>query len=136
MRLHCGKAFIFTGLALGVLAVSGGGASAQSGSRLCGWVAVGTPVKIGLLYEARKKDASYKKQCSEVIKKMESQIKNNDDLKKMAWTKVDKKSCEDVGKMGFANAGESNDICDKMEAKKPYKVVKSGPKASATYTKL
>jgi hypothetical protein len=122
-----------------LISLAPGEASAQSGSRLCGWVAVATPMKIGLLYEARKKDASYKKQCSEVIKKMEKEIKKDATLSKMSWKKIDKKACEDVGKMGLAytnDKGEAkNDICEKMQAKKAYKVLKQGT-AATTFTKL
>ena len=126
-------------LASAVVTFTAGEANAQKGSRLCGYVAVATPMKIGLLYEARQKDASYKKQCSEVISKMGNEIKKDPTLSKMVWTKIDKKTCEDVGKMGLAYTNDKgvlqNDICEKMEAKKAYKVIKQG-KVATTFTKL
>lgn len=109
-------------------------AEAQSGSRLCGWIAVETPQKMGLLYEARTKDASYGKQCDEAIDAMWKTINGNPQLKAMKWKKVRKESCESVGNKGFVNAGESADICEKMTAKTPYQVTKAGS-ASAVYTK-
>lgn len=109
-------------------------AQAQSGSRLCGHVAVDTPTKIGLLYEARDNDASYHKQCDEAISKTQDAINKNAQLKSMQWKTIKRWKCEEVGNLGFVNKGESADICDKMEAKVPYKVVKQ-PNASATYTK-
>ena len=87
-------------------------------------------MKVGLLYEARKKDVSYKKQCKKVISKMHDQIKKDATLSKLKWTKINKKSCEHVGKMGFAytngNGELKNDICERMKAKKAYKVIKQG----------
>ena len=61
-------------------------------------------------------------------------IKKDASLSKMSWTKIDKKACEDVGKMGFGENGK-NDICDKMKAKTPYKVLKMD-KLATTYTKM
>jgi len=134
------KACALAVVSFGMIAASAGVANAQKGSRLCGWVAVETPIKIGLLYEARKKDASYKTQCKKVISEMNDEIKKDAQLSAMKWTKIDKKDCEHVGKLGLAytdSKGQSkNDICEKMEAKKAYKVIKSGPKAATTFTKL
>ncbi len=124
---------------IGVLTASAGVANAQSGSRLCGWVAVETAVKIGLLYEARQNDASYTKQCDTAISEFEDEIKKDAQLSAMTWTKIRKKSCEHVGKLGLAYTQSSgnlkNDICNKMEAKKTYKVLKQG-NAATTFTKL
>ena len=119
-------------LALGALVPSL--AQAQSGSRLCGHVAIETPTKIGLLYEARDDDASYHKQCEEAINKTMDSIKGNAQLKTMKWKKIERFKCEEVGNMGFVNPGQSPDICDNMEAKQGYKVMKQG-KANATYEK-
>jgi hypothetical protein len=119
-------------LALGALVPSL--AQAQSGSRLCGQVAIETPTKIGLLYEARDDDASYHKQCEEAINKTMDSIKGNAQLKTMKWKKIERFKCEEVGNMGFVNPGQSPDICDNMEAKQGYKVMKQG-KANATYEK-
>lgn len=119
-------------LAIGALVPSL--AQAQSGSRLCGYVAIETPTKIGLLYEARDDDASYHKQCEEAINKTMDSIKGNAQLKTMKWKKIERFKCEEVGNMGFVNPGQSPDICDAMQAKQGYKVMKQG-KANATYEK-
>lgn len=119
-------------LALGALVPSL--AQAQSGSRLCGHVAIETPTKIGLLYEARDDDASYHQQCQEAINGTMDSIKGNAQLKTMKWKKIERFKCEEVGNMGFVNPGQSPDICDNMEAKQGYKVMKQG-KANATYEK-
>ena len=119
-------------LAIGALVPSL--AQAQSGSRLCGYVAIETPTKIGLLYEARDDDASYHKQCEEAINKTMDSIKGNAQLKTMKWKKIERFKCEEVGNMGFVNPGQSPDICDTMQAKQGYKVMKQG-KANATYEK-
>jgi hypothetical protein len=128
------KNLTLTLAATAMLLFTAGQAHAQSGSRLCGFIAVETPNKVGLLYEARTKDASYKKQCDEAISKMKQKIDTTPQLKAMTWQEVKRWSCEDVGNKGFVNQGESSDICDKMEAKVGYKVTKAGA-ASATYAK-
>ncbi len=116
-----------------MLALSPAPAEAQAGSRLCGWIAVETPQKIGLLYEARRKDASYGKQCDQAIDAMWKKIQGNPQLKAMKWERIHRATCESVGNRGFVNAGESADICEKMKAKTPYQVTKAGA-ASAVYT--
>lgn len=128
------KHFTLSIAATAVLLLTAGQAHAQSGSRLCGFIAVDTPNKVGLLYEARTKDASYKKQCDEAISKMKQKIDTTPQLKAMKWQEVKRWSCEDVGNKGFVNQGENADICEKMEAKVGYKVTKAGA-ASAAYAK-
>ena len=132
MKIIITKTFSMVVVAACIFAVSAGVANAQSGSRICGMVAVDTPVKIGLLYEARTKDASYKKQCKKVISKFKDAIKKDATLQKFKWKQVSRKSCQDVGKMGFAL---KSNMCKKMKAKKAYKVVKEGPKPT-TFTRL
>ena len=117
-------------LALGALAPSL--AQAQSGSRLCGHVAIETPTKIGLLYEARYDDALYQKKCEEAIQETMNKIIGNKQLKTMKWKKIERFTCEAVGNMGFINPGQSPDICDNMKAEQGYKVMKQG-KENATY---
>jgi hypothetical protein len=130
------KTFNKTMLALLVVgALSPAIAQAQSGSRLCGHVAVETPMKIGLLYEARDGDASYHKQCDEAIDQTWKKIQENAQLKGMNWKQIKRTKCEEVGNMGFVNNGQSADICENMEAKgKGYKVTKQGA-ANAVYEK-
>ena len=132
MKISISKTFSMVVVAACIFAVSAGVANAQKGSRLCGMVAVDTPVKIGLLYEARTKDVSYKKQCKKVISKFKNAIKKDATLQKFKWKQVSRKSCQDVGKMGFAL---KSNMCKKMTAKKAYKVVKEGPKPT-TFTRL
>jgi hypothetical protein len=111
-------------------------AFAQSGSRLCGWTAmVPNGQVVGLLYEARDKDASYHKQCDEAISKMKSGIDKDPTLKQLQWTEVKRATCESVGKYFTSTAKPSADMCDYMGAKSGYKVVKESA-ANTTYTKL
>jgi hypothetical protein len=128
------KHFTLSIAATAVLLLTAGQAHAQSGSRLCGFISTDTAGKVGLLYEARTKDASYKKQCDEAISRMKKKIETTAELKAKNWQEVKRWTCEDVGNKGFVNPGESADICEKMEAKVGYKVVKKGP-AAAEYTK-
>ena len=111
-------------------------AFAQSGSRLCGWTAmVPNGQVIGLLYEARSADASYHKQCDDVIKQMKSAIDKDPTMSKLQWNEVKRATCESVGKYFTSTAKPSEDMCDSMEAKKGYKVVKESA-ANTTFTKL
>jgi len=119
---------------LAIAAIAPSIAQAQSGSRLCGHVAVETPIKIGLLYEARDGDASYHYQCDQAIDTTWQKIQKNAQLKAMNWKVIKRFKCEEVGNMGFVNNGQSSDICENMEAKKGYKVLKQGS-GNATYEK-
>ena len=126
-------------------------AYAQSGSRLCGWTAdlppgavLGTSTlpaggKMGILYEARDDDASYHKQCDDVISKVKSSIDGDADLKGFPWTKVKRATCESVGSAFVSTANPNVDMCQYMGAKKAYTVIKpynspSKTAASTTYT--
>lgn len=101
-------------------------AFAQKGSRLCGWTAEPAQgVAIGLLYEARTKDASYGKQCSVAISDIQKKIAGDPDLAKMTWTKVEKATCESIGEKFKSTTHTNGDMCDYMEAKVPNKVKKS-----------
>jgi hypothetical protein len=126
---------------------------AQSGSRLCGWTATmpagtslsGTTLplggKIGLLYEARQNDSSYSKQCDTVIDEFNSAIKKDPVMSTFTWKKIHKDTCESVGDEFTSTAQTKHDMCDNMEAKKAYSVVKpfntkEGGAASTSYTKM
>ena len=111
-------------------------AYAQKGSRLCGHT-TSTPTGqvIGLLYEARSGDASYTKQCNEVISKTDAAIKADPVMSKMTWTKVSKATCESVGAYFKSTSNPSDDMCDYMSAKEVFKVVKESP-AKTSYTKM
>ena len=102
-------------------------AVAQSGSRLCGWTTE-VPEKgvaIGILYEVRTADKTDGKQCNAVIDKAQKKIADDPTLSKMSWTKVSKATCESVGEKFKSTAQGNVDMCDYMEAKKPYMVKKS-----------
>jgi len=125
----------FTGALL--VALPAAPAYAQSGSRLCGYSAPGASGSyIGLLYEARQRDASYSKQCNEAISKTWSKIQSDPQLKALSWTKHDKATCESVG-ANFQSANSPQDMCEKMEAKQGYLVKKipSATGATTTYEK-
>ena len=116
-------------------------AHAQSGSRLCGWTSKvensGKTVQVlGMLYEARQKDASYNKQCDEAIDEMKKGIDKDPKLSKLSWQKVHKDTCESVGKDFVSKTNPNTDMCDYMEAKKAYNVIKDNMKDATTYTKL
>jgi hypothetical protein len=119
---------------LAVSALAPSISQAQSGSRLCGYVAIETPTKIGLLYEARDDDANYHYVCDQAIDTTWQKIQKNPQLKAMKWNLIKRFKCEEVGNMGFINKGQSPDICDNMESHNAYKVMKQGP-ANATYEK-
>lgn len=114
--------------------VTAGPAMAQSGSRLCGWSAPTPTGYVGILYEARQKDASYGKQCSEAISSINSTIQGDAQLKNLTWTKHEKATCESVGSH-FMSSNSQQDMCEKMEAKQPYQVVKTNASNTTTYTK-
>lgn len=112
-------------------------AYAQSGSRLCGYSAPGQSGSyIGLLYEARQKDASYSQQCDEAISKIWSKIQSDPQLKALTWKKHTKAKCEEVG-VNFQSSSSPQDMCEKMDAKQPYLVKKipSATGATTTYEK-
>ncbi len=121
---------------LAAVLVVPGAAHAQKGSRLCGWTAqTPTGQVIGLLYEVRTADASDGKQCSEVISKFHEAITKDATLSKLNWTKANKSTCESVGNYFKSTSKPSDDMCDYMEAKKAYKVVKESA-ANTSYTKM
>jgi hypothetical protein len=97
-------------------------------------VAIETPSKIGLLYEARDDDADYHEVCDKAISETMDKINGNAQLKTMKWKTIERFECEEVGNMGFVNPGQSPDICDNMASKQGYKVMKQG-KANASYEK-
>jgi hypothetical protein len=117
-----------------LLALACSQAQAQDGSRLCGYITVNSPTKIGFLYEAHTGDDTYSKQCDDAISKAMGSIINNPQLKSMQWEKVQKYTCQYVANEGFINYGENPDICSSMESKYLYKVTKQG-EAKATYEK-
>ena len=133
----------FAALAILVGSLAGlGSAQAQPGSRLCGWIAPlpaqaagkPSPGNIGLLYEVRTADASESKQCDQVLSKFSDAIKADATLKALTWSKVHKDTCESVGAHFTSTSNPNSDMCDYMEAKKPYQVQKTMTSATASST--
>lgn len=114
-------------------------ANAQSGSRLCGWVAdvtsEGKVVQvIGNLYEARSDDPSYAKQCDGAINDMSSAIKSDPKMNALTWTKVFKWTCTSIGERFVSKTHGSSDMCAFMVSKTPYQVVKDNIANTTVYT--
>lgn len=108
---------------------------AQASSRLCGYVAVKTPTKIGLLMEVRTESKSYKSKCDAALSKAMDIINNNPQLKSMQWQEKEGDACQRVANEGFINKDENPDICDTtMIVDNFYKITKQG-EAKATYEK-
>ena len=118
-------------------------AHAQKGSRLCGWVAnyqtQTGPQAMAFLYEVRTADASDGRQCSEFISSIKKDaIDANAQLSTLPFQKVEKATCESVGAIFTSPQFPSNDMCDYMEAKKPFRIQKSlvNNVPTTVYTKL
>lgn len=110
-------------------------AAAQSGSRLCGLTA-DIPVnavikgekypfggKIGLLYECKDEDKSYREQCDRVIAEFK-RTAGDAELRVLTWREVKRDTCESVGHGFVSTASPSTDMCAMMDAKIPYTVTK------------
>jgi hypothetical protein len=112
-------------------------AFAQSGSRLCGWTAT-DPIgnTVGVFDEVRQKDASVKKQCDMAISDMKKAIDKDPNLSKLQWAKVHEDTCESVGGKFTSKTNPSADMCDYMEAKHGYKVMKMKDGSKTVYTKM
>jgi hypothetical protein len=91
--------------------------SAQSGSRICGWLAQQNA--IALSYEARQDSVTYSQECDQAEKSLWDAIQKNTNLKKLKWTKTHKWTCEDVGKY-VVPKGQKTDICENMSASCAY----------------
>ena len=103
--------------------------------RLCGYIAVDNPGKVGILAEFSDNDSLYHKKCDESIDKSWKTIQSSDKLQPMNWVKIYRNKCYDVAKQGFLNQGDSADLlCDNMDSDNGYKVTKKGS-AAATFEK-
>lgn len=122
---HCTKAFVF-GLAAvgGSVALPVTPAYAQSGSRICGYVATTSTGMIGLLYEARTEDSDYDKQCSDANTSFGTKIQQDPQLKQLTWSRYVKVTCETAGQ-NFVTATVNSDICEQMLQREHYKVTKT-----------
>lgn len=133
---HCTKAIVF-GLAVvgGSVALPVTPAFAQSGSRICGYVATTSTTTIGLLYEIRINDNDSGKQCSDAQAAFWTTIQKDAQLNKLSWTKWTKAACEDIGAK-FQSSTVHSDICDPMDWKAFYKVTKTASTNVTIFEKL
>jgi hypothetical protein len=103
--------------------------------RLCGYIAVENPGKIGILAEFSDNDSLYHKKCDQAIDDAWKKIQGNDQLKAQNWTKILRNKCYDVAKQGFLNPGDNADLlCNNMDSDNGYKITKKGAEA-ATFEK-
>jgi len=122
-------------------------AYAQKGSRLCGYygdippngVLNGNTLKaggkIGLLLELTDGAEVNEKVCNKTKKALDELLATNAEFKAFAWLKADylvnkkgkvtdQKTCEEVGAHFTSTAKTNADMCDYMENKKVFVVVK------------
>lgn len=103
--------------------------------RLCGYIAVDNPGKIGILAEFSDNDSLYHKKCDQALDDAWGKIQGNAQLKGQNWRKIIRNKCYDVAKQGFLNQGDSADLlCNNMDSDNGYKVIKKGAEA-ATFEK-
>ena len=99
--------------------------------RLCGYIAVDNPGKVGILAEFSDNDSLYHKKCDQAIDDSWKKIQSNATLQPMNWVKIYRNKCYDVAKQGFLNQGDSADLlCDNMDSDNGYKVTKKGSAAA------
>ena len=99
--------------------------------RLCGYIAVDNPGKVGILAEFSDNDSLYHKKCDQAIDDSWKKIQSNATLQPMNWVKIYRNKCYDVAKQGFLNQGDSADLlCNNMDSDNGYKITKKGPEAA------
>jgi hypothetical protein len=99
--------------------------------RLCGYIAVDNPGKIGILAEFSDNDSLYHKKCDQAIDDSWKKIQDNAQLQPLNWKKIYRNKCYDVAKQGFLNQGDNADLlCNNMENDNGYKITKKGPEAA------
>lgn len=104
---------------------------ASASPRLCGYIAVDNPGKIGILAEFSDNDSLYHKKCDQALDDAWKKIQANDQLKSQNWKKITRNKCYDVAKQGFLNPGDSADLlCNNMDSDNGYKITKKGAEAS------
>jgi hypothetical protein len=127
------KKFTLTMAASVLLALAS--SQALASPRLCGYIAVDNPGKIGILAEFSDNDSLYHKKCDQALDDAWKKIQANDQLKTQNWKKITRNKCYDVAKQGFLNPGDSADLlCNNMDSDNGYKVTKKGAEA-ATFEK-
>ena len=115
---------IFSTVVVMLIAVITLPALAQSGSRICGYLA--KKEKIAISYEARKKEAFYSRTCKSAMNEIKDKINKDPKLKNLKWTSTHKATCESVGSF-LVKKGENTDICQKMKANCAY-IITTNPK--------
>lgn len=99
--------------------------------RLCGYIAVDNPGKIGILAEFSDNDSLYHKKCDQALDDAWKKIQANDQLKTQNWKKITRNKCYDVAKQGFLNQGDNADLlCNNMDSDNGYKITKKGAEAT------
>lgn len=100
--------------------------------RLCGYIAVDNPNKMGILAEFSDNDSLYHQKCDQALDQSWNKIQSNAQLKTMNWRKIYRNKCYDVAKQGFLNQGDNADLlCNNMDSDNGYKVTKMGGNAAA-----
>lgn len=108
---------------------------ALASPRLCGYIAVDNPNKIGILAEFSDNDSLYHKKCDQALDDSWKKIQANAQLQGLNWRKITRTKCYDVAKQGFLNDGDSADLlCNNMDNDNGYKITKKGS-AGATFEK-
>ncbi|CAN1522689.1 hypothetical protein MCEORH2_01176 [Methylophilaceae bacterium] len=103
--------------------------------RLCGYIAVDNPNKMGILAEFSDNDSLYHQKCDQALDESWKKIQSNAQLQSQNWRKITRTKCYDVGKQGFLNNGDSADLlCNNMDSDNGYKITKIGS-AGATFEK-
>ena len=103
--------------------------------RLCGYIAVDNPNKMGILAEFSDNDSLYHKKCDQALDESWKKIQANAQLQAQNWRKITRTKCYDVAKQGFLNDGDSADLlCNNMDSDNGYKITKKGS-AGATFEK-
>jgi hypothetical protein len=103
--------------------------------RLCGYIAVDNPNKMGILAEFSDNDSLYHKKCDQALDDSWKKIESNAQLQALNWRKITRNKCYDVAKQGFLNDGDNADLlCNNMDSDNGYKITKKGS-AGATFEK-
>ena len=105
---------------------------AYASPRLCGYIAVDNPSKLGILAEFSDNDSLYHQKCDQALDQAWNKIQSNAQLKAQNWRKIYRNKCWDVGKQGFINPGDDADLlCNNMDSDNGYKITKMGGSTAA-----
>ena len=108
---------------------------AYASPRLCGYIAVDNPGKIGILAEFSDNDSLYHKKCDQALDDAWNKIQTTAALQPMNWRKITRTKCYDVARQGFLNPGDNADLlCNNMDSDNGYKITKK-PGQTAVFEK-